>query len=503
MTKIEYLISSSYHIRPEPYDPGYQEKISAITNGIVNEYMRILLAKKDIPHSVLITLKEVVYPDLTYGFLDRTPAERVNLLKAYNFIITRGYEVINMTLSSSRPLREETIDQINTFISYTQFWSTIDWGDSGADVVSITNRHRKLLVVIGYRIIHLIVLNRISSEDYFRIAEKIFEIVGFINSNEISGVIFDDVLRPSDFHVIRYDDWYFPTAFLMSVFHRKGREAFENYLTSYLKSENDEASLLSGIRSILNKVKDVLPEELSLLTGIDETQVKSLVQDFIDVLNSKTEAAELAAKEAVFKMKVDEDKLRKYIEDFKNAVHFSDLELPQGISGRKVPGVFQVFVPKLALVKQNGTIFVGDFGHSELINSILYNEIRKLALPPQEISKLSEIGLEYDKLLLPREYYVEIMEELDYRRLPEIKELFFNEVWIGGRRFLFHWMNYIDHIYAVAGKDVGYYLQYEALTIEIAEELRSKDNEAVLKMRVEVPFFFDNTLKVAEYVLKR
>lgn len=502
MTKLQYLIRTSYFVRPELNSDTYQANISKIITGIIAEYLKHLQNDELPKESIVLNLKEIIYTDLTFAFNQRTEKEKENLISAYLFTVNQARDIIKYTISAKFVNPQTVLNQINNYISYTQFWETISWGEYSSKIEQIVSIHRKNLISIAYRILYKIVTLSLDSLLYFKIARQIIDLFGLQDINEFSGNWYEELIEPSGFHTVRFDDAYFTTIFLYSVFLTDGAEAFNRYFELLIK-ESKKGAKSSICRSLLSTLDEIKDDEIQILSQKKYEEISSTKKDFIEIIKAKGDSFVEIEKAEVFKLPIDDSKFEEYKNDLRTKIYFKDLE-SQSTDVTKMKKVsYYTYIPKLAMVEQTGTIFVGGYRNEELIGFVMYNEIKNMQEKQEKILNLREIDSAYNKLLLPREYYMDIVDDFNYSYFPESKEQFFNEIQIGDSVFFYHWINNTNSIYAIKANDSGFYIDYKNIDINILDTVKSQNNEAILRVKIDLPYYISETFKLKKYAIQR
>ena len=502
MTKLQYLIRTSYFVRPELDSDAYQANISKIITGIITEYLEYLRNGEIPKETIILNLKEIIYADLTFAFDKRTKKEKDNLITAYLFVVNQAHDVIMYTLSSKGVNPQTVLNQINNYISYTQFWETINWGNYNKEIENIVHIHRSKIISIAYRIIFYIITYRLDSVLYFKVAKQIIDLFGLLDVNEFSGNWYEELIEPSGFHTIRFDDSYFTTIFLYAVYLSEGEQGFIRHFDKLIR-ESKKGTKSSICRSLINRINDIKEEEiqvLSLSTYEDIINKKDLL---IRLITDKVESFEELERATVFDMKISDQKFDDYKKDMLANIYYEDLESKISVTDNITTASYYTYIPKLAMVDQNSTIFVGGFRNEELIGFVIYNEIKDIQDKQEKILNLKDIDPAYNKLLLPREYYMDIVEEFDYSYFPESKDVFYNEIEINKAPFYYHWINNSDCIYAISSKDSDFLIDYKNIDISIYDTVKSDNNEAILRIKIDIPYYISEQFKLKKYSIHR
>lgn len=502
MTKLQYLIRTSYYVRPEANSDTYQTDISKLVSGIITEYLECLRNNELPKETIILNLKEIIYNDLTFAFNKKTKQEKENLIQAYLFIVNEASEIIKYSISSSATNPQTILNQINNYILYTQFWETDNWGNYSVNIKNIIITHRRNLISISYKIIHQIITLRLDSSQYFRISKQIIDLFGLQDMNEFTGNFYDNLIQPSGFHAVKFDDSYFTTIFLYAVYLSDGEEVFDRYFKKFIK-ESKEGTQSSICMTLLDKMDDIKDEEIQILSLSTYEVISNTKEIFKQKIRGKVKFFVEIEKSKVFKMPISESKFKEYKKDLKKTLYYQDIESKSSDSIKMEKFLQYINIPKIVMIEQNGTILLGNYINYDILGQLMYKKIINIKKEQEKILNLKEIDPEYNKLLLPREYYVDIVDDFNYANFPESKNNFFNEIKINGATFYYHWLINSDSIYAISTKDSEFFIDYKKIEINIIDTIKNQKNEAMLKIKIEIPYYMSESLKIKKYSMQR
>jgi len=501
MTKLNYLVKNMYALRPSASNPRYEEILSELIQSACTEYLNALRRGETPETPIVLNLKETVYFDLTFSISDRPDPEKKRLISAFALVIRQAAQMLSAILAFDPSFsRLGFASHLGDFLSYTQFWETQQWESVRDKVLQLQRSHRKKLVTIAYRLLHSVILYQTEPQKALQLCERLFDTVGFISLNEMIEVFFEDVVEPSGFHAVRFEETYFPTLFLLVEFAEKGRTQLDHYLDALLRTESDIFQKTIILRTILDKLDDIYDDEVLVFGTIDRPELEAKKSEFREVVNQRIADNRQVEMTELSRMPVSTEKWGEFVTDIKNEIYFEELKDTGIADGESHSKTFTVPLPKRALVESGTLHLMRGFSYSELIDRILYEIIDSRAKELRRARDLSEIDTDTTCLLLPTAYLSKLGVDFGIQHFPSTEKSFFEQITVGDRSYSVRWIPYAKKFYAFNGIEGNFAVNFD--TVQITEgETRTQTETVVVDVRIHIDYVVSPTFETFAYII--
>lgn len=499
--KLEFLIQTAYYIRPLPSVQSYKDDMSKIIDAIFDSYRYCIITKKQINATIILNLKELVYYhtfSLDKG--DFTSEEKRRILSTYSKVIETAARIIGITVTNPGISSQLVINQINNYIAYTQFWNSMEWNESQTDIYELIKQHEYQLNRITYRILYLIITERLNHKSYFRACRQIIDEFGFKNYEESFQIFFEDLIIPSTFHSPKYTFTYLTHVFLCAIAVIESEEVVRDNIVRWLDADNI-ANRTSELRAFLKNIDNISYLDIQPIALETQEKINKGKEIIKTILSTKLEVSIKNDNTRIEKTPISEDKLNQLITDMKEQLLFKDLVLSEEDKRKESNSgqiTFSLKIPKKAVIEQHDTIFMG-------MNKVKLMIIEKTVLHLDKItankkivniSKLEEIKLGFEYLILSHQFYrnQEFISEFDSCNF------FIEEIKISNRKFKIRPTAALNNTLIFALSSPLYFGPSDA-QITMGRAPEEMNCEPMINLNISISYTYFNDFSVVKYLL--
>jgi hypothetical protein len=499
LNRLTYLIRIAHVLRPSTASDRYEEIVSQLVQAPSGEFIDSL-GRGDVPgEPIVLSIRDVVYFDLTFSIADRPLEEKRKLISAYRLVIRQAAQLLAALVAFDPTLTKLSVStHLGHFISYTQFWETQHWEEVSEEINDLRNLHLRELVKFAYTIMHSVIVNETDPERGFQLCERLFDLFGFISLNDLIGAHFDEAVHHSGFHEIRFEETYFPTLFLFLEYLSNGREAFESYLSKLMHIEKTVFDETAVLQTILHKFPDVKNEEIRAFRIADHPNLDADRTAFVKIVEAKLDEQKKRETAALESMDVSDERWGEITTEIKNEMVFDDLDAERVENPDRRSMRFVVPLPKRALVDIPGFHLMRGFSYSELVDRVLVDTIAKNTQVEQRARDLGDVSEDFGYLLLPTDYFSRLGSSFSLNRFPAQKDRYYDEITAGSRAFSVRWIPHLKKIFAFNGTQGNFGLFVDEIQFSIGET-KTRSNQTITDIVIEVPFGVSSTFRYQTY----
>lgn len=499
--KLEFLIKTAYFISPSPLAQSYKEDMSMIIDAIFDAYTYCIITKKKINTVIILNLKELVYFHfLFFNELNFTSEEKNRIVSTYSKVIETAAKIIGITVTNLGICSQLVINQINNYIAYTQFFASISWRDSKENIQMLVKQHEHELTRITYRILYLIITDRLSPKVFFRSCRAIIDEFGFRNYGESIDIFFEDLIILSTVHTLKYTYVYITHVFLCAIAVIESEDVVRSYIARWLDAENI-SNRTSELRSFLHNIDKISYLDIQPIVLGTEEIINKGKETIKAILTSELDDSIKNDDELLEQAPISENKLSKLIIDIKELFLFKDFVPNDEEKGREFDNgeiSFTLPIFKIAVIEQGNVLFWGIQKLRLLAINEIALHINRLATHENNINitSLDEIKPGFDYLIFPFQSFLNKEFEGEF----EYSNFFSDEILINNRKFMIQPTDVLNKDLIIAISSPLYFC-LDDIQITMGSVPKRMNCEPMINLDVSISYTCFKDFSVVKYLM--